>query len=301
VIVVPVWNREEGGDGGGFSHSWPLWATRAFRQRWPLPGRVAHGRGPRQGTGSTRTDSEPAHRSDRLRTDAGPARSARRPRLPGPAPRQPGSNGTGLPGPCTAAVPRGHGADPARPVLPAASPYAHVTSHVAPQRLGPPRLGSFQTGTHANSACGASLSVQIRPRVLGTIGTCRCRGCASSRSSRSSRCSRSGRERAAPGPVAAGAQAPAGDYDSSWQFSLSLANICGALIRQEDSIIFRSSSVRRFRRNAPAVVQQIPRWAALWCRDLGSLLEYVMTETEGLHGKVSAPIVFTTQPPNEHS
>ncbi|GJP40241.1 hypothetical protein CLOM_g24510 [Closterium sp. NIES-68] len=73
-----------------------------------------------------------------------------------------------------------------------------------------------------------------------------------------------------------------GDMDISDQHTVTLANIRSSLIRQEDSIIFSLIERSQFCRNRPAYdasAMPVPGFD-------GSLLEFVMRETEMLHGKV---------------
>jgi chorismate mutase len=78
----------------------------------------------------------------------------------------------------------------------------------------------------------------------------------------------------------------AADVDASWQYSINLANIRGSLIRQEDSIIFSLIERAQFHHNPPAYTCD-PNCGGIVVPGFdGTLLEYVMRETEVLHGKV---------------
>ncbi|GLC42678.1 hypothetical protein PLESTB_001126400 [Pleodorina starrii] len=93
--------------------------------------------------------------------------------------------------------------------------------------------------------------------------------------------------------VAASASANARDMSSA----LSLANIRSSLIRQEDTIIFSFIERAQFCRNLPVYTPDaIPVPGFDRCGRRYSLLEYVLRETERLHGSVRR---YTS--PDEHA
>ena len=94
----------------------------------------------------------------------------------------------------------------------------------------------------------------------------------------------------------ASAAAAAGSEDMSQ--TLTLANIRSSLIRQEDTIIFQLIERAQYARNAPVYASEgvpVPGFDAATGRRY-SLLEYVLRETEALHGRVRR---YTS--PTEHA